>query len=148
MRFTSEHDLFRTTVRQFFEHEVNPRCDEWERAEQFPAHEVFPRLAEIGLIGLEYALADGGQGADHWYTVILGEELGRIPCGGVPMAIAVHTDMATPSLARFGSRALHASQLAPAPRGRTVGGAPAREPGPRRDLAGISTHPGCAPWER
>src|SRR5216684_4162081 len=139
MHFTSEHDLFRTTVRQFFEHEVNPRCDEWERAEQFPAHEVFPRLAEIGLIGLEYALADGGQGADHWYTVILGEELGRIPCGGVPMAIAVHTDMATPSLARFGSRELKEKYLAPALRGEMVSAVAVTEPNAGSDVAALET---------
>ena len=103
MLFTSEHDLFRRTVRDFLAREINPRVEEWEAAQQFPAHEVLPAMAALGLLGLEYDPADGGQGADHWYTVIFGEELGRIPCGGVPMAIAVHTDMATPSLARFGS---------------------------------------------
>src|SRR2546423_257989 len=139
MRFTSEHDLFRTTVRDFFEHEINPRCDEWERAEQLPAHEVFPKLAEIGLIGLEYAPADGGQGADHWYTVILGEELGRIPCGGVPMAIAVHTDMATPSLARFGTAALKERYLAPALRGEMVSAVAVTEPDAGSAVAAIPT---------
>ncbi|HTD76431.1 MAG TPA: acyl-CoA dehydrogenase family protein, partial [Chloroflexota bacterium] len=88
MRFTSDHDLFRQTVREFLTREINPRVEEWEQAQQFPAHEVLPSLAQLGLLGLEYDAADGGQGADHWYTVIFGEELGRIPCGGVPMAIA------------------------------------------------------------
>src|SRR5207302_4489783 len=77
MRFTSEHELFRQTVRDFVGHEINPHVDAWEQAHSFPAHELFPKLAEIGLIGLEYDPADGGQGADHWYTVIFGEELGR-----------------------------------------------------------------------
>ena len=42
-------------------------------------------------------------GADHTYTLIAGEEMGRISCGGVPMAMAVQMSMATPALARYGS---------------------------------------------
>jgi citronellyl-CoA dehydrogenase len=140
MLFTSEHELFRRTVRDFFAAEVNPRCDEWEAAHAFPAHELFPKLAEIGLLGLEYAVADGGQGANHWYTVILGEELGRIPCGGVPMAIAVHTDMATPSLARFGSPELKQRYLAPALRGEMVSAVAVTEPDAGSDVASLHTH--------
>ncbi|MCB1017442.1 MAG: acyl-CoA dehydrogenase family protein, partial [Acidimicrobiales bacterium] len=88
--------MFRKTVRDVVEREINPHVDEWEAAGVFPAHELFATLGALGLLGLEYDEAYGGQGADHSYTVILGEELGRIHCGGVPMAIAVQTDMATP----------------------------------------------------
>ena len=41
----------------------------------------------------------GGLGLDYSYTVAVAEELGTINCGGVPMAIGVQTDMATPALA-------------------------------------------------
>jgi citronellyl-CoA dehydrogenase len=139
MRFTSDHDLFRNTVREFLAREVSPRVAEWEEAHLFPAHEVLPRLAGLGLLGLEYDTADGGQGVDHWYTVIFGEELGRIPCGGVPMAIAVHTDMATPSLARFGSRELKERYLAPALRGEMVAAVAVTEPDAGSDVAAIKT---------
>src|SRR5438477_9715034 len=139
MRFTSEHELFRQTVRDFVRHEINPHVDAWEEAHGFPAHELFPKLAEIGLIGLEYDPADGGQGADHWYTVIFGEELGRIACGGVPMAVAVHTDMATPSLARFGSAELKQRYLAPALRGEMVAAVAVTEPDAGSDVAAIAT---------
>ena len=104
MRFTAEHDLFRKTLRELFAREITPHLDEWEADGIFPAHELFPKLGAAGMLGLEYDEADGGQGADHSFTVVLGEELGRIPANGVPMAITVQTDMATPSLARFGSR--------------------------------------------
>jgi citronellyl-CoA dehydrogenase len=140
VRFSAEHDLFRQTVRDFLRREVNPHVDEWENAHGFPAHELFPKLAGIGLLGLEYDQADGGQGADHWYTVILGEELGRIPCGGVPMAVAVHTDMATPSLARFGSPELKARYLAPALRGEMVSAVAVTEPDAGSDVAAIKTY--------
>jgi citronellyl-CoA dehydrogenase len=100
---------------------------------------VLSSLAQLGLLGLEYDAADGGQGADHWYTVIFGEELGRIPCGGVPMAIAVHTDMATPSLARFGSAELKQRYLAPALRGEMVAAVAVTEPDAGSDVAALKT---------
>ena len=69
--------MFRKTVRDFVEKEINPHADEWEAAGIFPAHELFPKLGALGLLGLEYDPAYGGQGADHSYTVIFGEEIGR-----------------------------------------------------------------------
>ena len=100
---TDEHQLFRKTLRDLFEREIEPHVDEWEAARTFPAHELFPKLAAVGLLGLEYDEAVGGMGADHSYSLIAGEEMGRISCGGVPMAMAVQMSMATPALARYGS---------------------------------------------
>jgi citronellyl-CoA dehydrogenase len=139
MQFTTEHAMFRQTVRDVVQHEIDPFVDEWETAHAFPAHELFPKLARLGLLGLEYDPADGGQGVDHSYTVILGEELGRAQCGGVPMAISVHTDMATPSLARYGSAELKARYLAPALRGEQVAAIAVTEPDAGSDVAAIST---------
>ena len=76
MQFTSEHDQFRKVVRAFVESEINPYVDEWEQARIFPAHELFPKLAEIGAFGLEYDEKYGGQGADHSFTTVFMEELG------------------------------------------------------------------------
>lgn len=42
----------------------------------------------------------GGLGLDFSYSVAVAEELGNINCGGIPMAIGVQSDMATPALAR------------------------------------------------
>ena len=113
MLFTPEHDQFRASVRKLVEEEINPYADEWEDAEIFPAHELFPKLGAIGAFGLEYDEEFGGGGADHSYTVVLAEELGRADMGGVPMAIAVQAGMATPALARFGSDELKREFLAP-----------------------------------
>ena len=41
MKFTQEHEEIRRTMKKFIDAEVNPYVDEWEAAEQFPAHEVF-----------------------------------------------------------------------------------------------------------
>ncbi|MGB2757879.1 MAG: acyl-CoA dehydrogenase family protein [Acidimicrobiia bacterium] len=139
MMFTPEHDAFRSMLASFVEREINPRVEEWEAAGDFDAHDVFAKLGALGALGLEYDPAYGGQGADHLYTLILGEELGRIHCGGVPMAIGVQTDMATPALHRYGSHELKRRYLAPALRGEMVAAIGVTEPDAGSDVASIRT---------
>jgi citronellyl-CoA dehydrogenase len=139
MLFTDDHELFRQSVRATLEREVVPHADEWEDRGSFPAHTVFKALGSAGLLGLEYDPAYGGQGADHTYTVILGEELGWMGCAGVAMAITVQTDMATPSLHRFGTDEQKKRYLAPAIRGEMVASIAVTEPDAGSDVAGIRT---------
>ena len=136
---SDEHQLFRKTLRDLFEREVEPHVDEWEAARTFPAHDLFPKLASVGLLGLEYDEVYGGMGADHSYSLIAGEEMGRISCGGVPMAMAVQMSMATPALARYGSDELKERYLAPAIRGEVVTSIAVTEPDAGSDVAGIRT---------
>jgi citronellyl-CoA dehydrogenase len=136
---TDEHGLFRKTLRDLFEREIEPHVDAWEAARTFPAHDLFPKLAQVGLLGLEYDEAYGGMGADHSFTVIAGEEMGRISCGGVPMAMAVQMSMATPALARYGSPELKETYLRSAIRGETVASIAVTEPDAGSDVAGIRT---------
>jgi citronellyl-CoA dehydrogenase len=136
---TDEHRLFRKTLRDVCEKEIQPHIDEWERAGTFPAHELFPKLGAIGLLGLEYDEAYGGMAAPHSYVVIAGEELGRVDCGGVPMAIAVQMAMATPALHRYGSEELKQQYLAPAIRGEMVASIAVTEADAGSDVAGIRT---------
>jgi len=139
MKFTAQHDELRALVRDVVDREINPNIDQWERDGMFPAHELFPKLGALGLLGLEYDPAYGGMGVDHSYTVVLGEELGRCEAAGVPMAIAVQACMATPSLHRFGSDALKEQYLAPAIRGDMVAAVAVTEPDAGSDVAGIRT---------
>jgi citronellyl-CoA dehydrogenase len=136
---TDEHQLFRKTLRDLFEREIEPHVDEWEAARTFPAHELFPKLAAVGLFGLEYDEAYGGMGADHTFSLIAAEEMGRISCGGVPMAMAVQMAMSTPALARYGSHELKQRYLAPAIRGEAVTSIAVTEPDAGSDVAGIRT---------
>jgi citronellyl-CoA dehydrogenase len=136
---TPEHEQFRKVVRDLVENEINPYVDEWEAAGTFPAHDLFPKLAAIGALGLEYDPEYGGQGADHSFTVVLAEELGKADCAGVPMAIAVQVAMATPALARFGSHELKMAYLEPALRGEMVCSIAVSEPDAGSDVAGIRT---------
>jgi citronellyl-CoA dehydrogenase len=139
MQFTADHEAFRQAARGVLEREVTPHVQEWEEAGIFPAHELFKALGSAGLLGLEYDTSCGGQGADHSYTVVLGEELGRMGCAGVAMAIAVQNDMATPSLHSHGSAELKRRYLAPAMRGELVAAIAVTEPDAGSDVAGIRT---------
>ncbi|WP_293752754.1 acyl-CoA dehydrogenase family protein [Limnohabitans sp. Rim8] len=139
MQYTHEHREIQNTLKRFIEAEINPHVDEWEAAEIFPAHEVFKKMGNLGLLGLTKPEAFGGAGLDYSYSMAMAEALGHIDCGGVPMAIGVQTDMATPALARFGSDELRAQFLAPAIAGDMVGCIGVSEPSAGSDVAGIKT---------
>ncbi len=139
MLFTTEHEELRRTVRKFVEQEINPHVDEWEEACLFPAHEVFKKLGGLGLLGICKPTAYGGMALDYSYSIAMAEELGHCNCAGIPMAIGVQTDMATPALARFGSDELRKEFLAPAIAGEMVTSIGVSEPGAGSDVAGLKT---------
>ena len=139
MPFSEEHRMFRQVVRRYVEEEINPRVDGWEEAGEMPLHEVFSQMADLGFLGLEYDPAYGGQGADHLFTVVLAEELGRADHGAIGMAVGVQTDMATPSLGEHGSEELKRRYLAPALRGEMVTSIAVTEPDAGSDVAAIKT---------
>ena len=139
MQFTHEHREIQKTLKRYIDEHINPQVDEWEKAEIFPAHEVFKGLGELGLLGLTKPEAYGGAGLDYSYGMAMAETLGHIHCGGVPMAIGVQTDMATPALARFGSEELKRDFLAPAIAGDMVSCIGVSEPAAGSDVAGIKS---------
>jgi citronellyl-CoA dehydrogenase len=139
MQFTEEHQLFRKTLREFVENEINPHVDQWERNGRWPAHDLLKKMGDLDFLGVNYPEEYGGLGLDYWYNVIRAEELGRISCGGVPMGVTVHTDMCTPALAEFGSHELKKKFLEPAIRGTAVGAIAVSEPDAGSDVARIRT---------
>lgn len=139
MQFTAEHNAFRDMVRTFVDKELTPHVDEWEKAKIFPAHEVFKKAGDLGILGIEYDEKYGGMGQDHIYTMIAVEEIGRMPCGGVPMAFGVQMMMATPSLHKHGSHELKEKYLRPAIAGDMVTSIAVTEPDAGSDVAALRT---------
>ena len=113
MLFTDEHSELRRNLARFIDAEINPHVDEWEAAGIFPAHELFAKMGKLGFLGINKPVEFGGQGLDYSYGLAYAEQLGSVRCAGVPMAIGVQTDMATPALARYGSDELRREFLAP-----------------------------------
>ena len=139
MQFTPEHLALADTVKRFVENEINPFSDEWEKAGHFPAHEVFKKAGDLGLLGIKYDTAYGGMGLDFSYSMVASEAWGIANCGGVPLAIGVQTDMCTPALHRFGSDALKKEYLAPSIAGDMVGCIGVSEVGGGSDVAALKT---------
>jgi len=138
-QLTLEHEALRATTKRFIAEQVNPHVDQWEADEIFPAHQVFKGMGQLGLLGLDKPVEDGGAGLDYSYAAVFAEALADINCGGIPMATGVQTDMATPALAKHGSAALRAEFLAPAIAGDYVACLGVSEVGSGSDVASIKT---------
>ena len=139
MIYTEQHLQLQDSLRRFLDAEVNPHVDEWEAAGTFPARELFRKMGRLGFLGVTKPVEYGGAGLDYSYSVAIAEALGHARCGGVPMAIGVQTDMATPALARFGSDALKREFLAPSIAGDRVACLGVSEVGAGSDVASIRT---------
>ncbi|MCJ8500687.1 acyl-CoA dehydrogenase family protein [Desulfatitalea alkaliphila] len=137
--FSKEHEQVRAAVRDFVNKRINPFIDEWEEKGAAPLHALFKEMGELGFLGIRYDEKYGGEGLDYWYETVMLEEIARARCGGVPMAIAVQTNMATPAIAEFGSEYQKQTYLRPAIRGEMVGAIAVTEPDAGSDVAAIKT---------
>lgn len=139
MLYTADHLQMMDTVRRFVAEEIDPHVDEWEAAEIFPAHQLFKKLGNLGLLGVTKPEQFGGLALDFSYSVAVGEALGYMKAQGVGMAIGVQCDMATPALAAYGSDELRHEFLAPAIAGDVVVAIGVSETGAGSDVASIKT---------
>jgi len=137
--FNEEHGMLRQTVKDFVTKEINANLDEWEAKGESPLHDLFKKLGDLGLLGIRYDEAYGGQGLDYWYELVFLEELGHIQGLGLPVAIAVQTHMATPAIAEFGSEYLKQTYLKPALSGDMVTSIAVTEPGAGSDVSALAT---------
>jgi alkylation response protein AidB-like acyl-CoA dehydrogenase len=135
--FTDAHEELRLHIRRFLEKEVVPHLEEWEET-LFP-DSIFKRFGELGFLGLRYPPELGGQGGDYFSAVVLSEEMARSHCGGLGMAVAVQTEMATPPVFKFGTDPQKRRFLAPAIAGDAIAAIAMTEPDAGSDLAGMKT---------
>jgi citronellyl-CoA dehydrogenase len=137
--FTKEHEMVRKAIRDFVNKEINPYVDEWEEKGIAPLHDIFKKMGDLGFLGMRYDEKYGGEGLDYWYELVLLEEIGHIRCGGIPMAIAVQTNMATPAINEFGSEYLKEKYMKPAIKGDMVAAIAVTEPDAGSDVAALRT---------
>jgi len=137
--YTDQHRQIQDSLRKFIESEINPHVDQWEADGIFPARELFRKMGRLGFLGVCKPVEYGGMGLDYSYGIAVAEALSWIRCGGVPMAIGVQTDMATPALARFGSDEVKREFLAPSISGEQVACLGVSEVGAGSDVASIRT---------
>lgn len=136
--FTEEHQLFRESLRVFLRKEVVPHIDKWEDTggiERF----IWPKLGEMGYLGLHTQEADGGLGLDIFYTVILLEELQKINSGGFAAAVWAHVYLAMAHLNKNADPAQKLRYLTPSVQGEKIGCLGVTEPFGGSDVAGMRT---------
>ncbi len=130
--------MLRDQLRRFVEHEVQPAGDAWEQAGRVP-REILLRMGELGFLGIRYPEKYGGGGLDTLGSVILAEELGRSGIGGFAITVMVHTDMASPHLARYGSAAQLDRHMPKVVSGEALTAVAVTEPDAGSDVAAIRT---------
>ena len=132
MKFTPEHEALRQTWKTLIDREINPHVDEWEKEGHFPAHELFKKMGNAGLLGVDKPVEFGGSGLDFSYAMVCSESLGLVNGGSMPMATGVQIRWrrrrspatAATSCARNSSRPRSAATTSPASASRR----PARAP--------------------
>lgn len=84
MRLSQEHKELQRTIERFVEKEINPHVATWEQEQMFPAHELFKKMGNLGLLGLTKPEEFGGMGLDYSYSVVAAQALGKFIVAAYP----------------------------------------------------------------
>jgi hypothetical protein len=136
-RLTDDQQLLRRTIREFAEAEIGPHVMEWDEAQHFPA-ELVPKLAALGLMGIQFPESLGGAGLGAVDYCICIEELARVD-PAVALSVAAHNGLCAAHVAMFGTEAQKQRYLVPLARGEVVGAWGLTEPTAGSDAGGTRT---------
>ncbi|MEE4190746.1 MAG: acyl-CoA dehydrogenase family protein [Halieaceae bacterium] len=136
---TEEHEAWRTQLRRFIDTEIMPYAEEWDEAGEIPM-DLWPKAAEVGLLGLSYPEEYGGvqEGIDSWYGWITNEELARHSVGGVNASLMVH-GIGLPPVINWGPDWMKQEVAPPVLRGEKHISLGITEPGGGSDVAQLKT---------
>ncbi len=136
-RLTEEQELLRRTVREFAEIEMRPHVMEWDQTQHFPT-ELVPKLAALGLMGIQFPEEHGGAGMSAVDYCICIEELARVD-PGVSLSVAAHNGLCCSHISMFGSEAQKKRYLVPLAKGEQIGAWGLTESSSGSDAAGMRT---------
>ncbi len=136
-RPTEEQALLRRSVREFADTEIRPHVREWDEAQHFPI-ELVPKLAALGLLGIQFPEAYGGAGMSAVDYCICLEELARVD-PSVALSVAAHNGLCASHIFRFGTEAQKQQYLIPLARGEKIGAWGLTESTSGSDAAGMRT---------
>ena len=136
--FTEEHELFRSSLREFLEREVRPNINTWEKEKKIPRY-IWEKMGEMGFLGLTYPEEYGGANLDFFYEVIFNEEIGRMNSGGFAVTQQSVQYMASPYIFKYGSNILKAKYLPGTINGKLIGCIGITEPDAGSDVQNIKT---------
>ena len=134
---SEQHRLLRASVREFCEREVRPHAKAWDEAERFP-HEIVPKLAELGLLGIRIPEEYGGAAMDTLSYALCVEECARVD-GSLALTVASHNGLGTSHILSFGNDEQKRKYLPKAATGEWLAAWALTEPGSGSDSAGMQT---------
>ena len=133
--FTEDHELFRAQVRRFFERELTPHLERWEKAE-IVDRDFWTKCGAAGLLCPTVPEDYGGLGLDFGYNAVIDEELAY---AGSTAGITLHSDIVTDYIVAYGSEAQKRHWLPGMISGETPTAIAMTEPGAGSDLQGVRT---------
>ncbi len=136
-RLDEDQALLRKSVREFAETEMRPHIMEWDNAQHFPA-ELLPKLAALGLMGIQFPESVGGAGLSGVDYCICIEELARVD-PSVSLSVAAHNGLGASHISMFAGDALKAKFLPPLASGEKLAAWGLTEPGSGSDAAAMRT---------
>jgi acyl-CoA dehydrogenase len=134
--YTEEHNIFRESVRRYFEKEVTPNADKWEKDGIVPK-EAWKKFGQQGFLCPWLPEEYGGSNVDFLYSFILTEELARTRCGG--FFFPLHSDIIVPYIYTYGNEEQKKKWLPDCVTGDIITALAMTEPGTGSDLAAIRT---------
>jgi alkylation response protein AidB-like acyl-CoA dehydrogenase len=136
-RLSEDQALLRASVREFAEAEMRPHVMAWDEAQHFPM-DLLPRLADLGLMGIQFAEEYGGSAMSAVDYCICIEELARV-CPAIALSVAAHNGLCSSHIAMFGTGAQKTRYLPRLVRGEVLGAWGLTEAGAGSDAAGMKT---------
>lgn len=134
--FTEEHNSFRESTRKFFETEVMPYHEEWEKA-GIVSREIWLKAGNAGLLCPDVPEEYGGSGADFLYNLIIIEESSR--AGNSGFFVSLHNDIIAPYITEYANEEQKKRWLPGCVSGEKILAIAMTEPGTGSDLKSIRT---------
>jgi hypothetical protein len=136
-RPSDEQELLRQTVREFAEAEMRPHVMEWDESQHFPM-DLLPKLAGLGLMGIQFPEEYGGSAMSSVDYCICIEELARV-CPAISLSVAAHNGLCTSHIGMFGTDAQKTTYLPRLVKGEVLGAWGLTEASAGSDAAGMRT---------
>ena len=134
--FSSEHELFRESVRKFFEQEAVPFHAQWEKDGHID-RALWNKAGEAGMLCSHIPEEYGGMAADFLYSAVVIEEQARLGLTGV--GFSLHSDIVAPYILHYGNEEQKQYYLPKLVSGELVTAIAMTEPGTGSDLQGVKT---------
>ena len=134
--YTQEHQIFRESIRRYFEKEVTPHVETWEKAGIVPK-EIWQNFGRQGFLCPWLPEIYGGVDADLLYSLISVEESAKTHFSG--FLFFLHSDIIVPYIEAFGSEEQKHRWLPGCATGDIITAIAMTEPGTGSDLAAIRT---------